>query len=157
VRVGHGFDAHRLETGRKFIVGGIEIAHDRGPVGHSDGDTLAHAISDALLGACALGDLGTHFPSSDERYRNADSMYLLASCAQMIADAGYAVVNLDATVIVQRPVLAPHIGAIRESIASVLGLDLMQVSVKAKTTDGMGFTGDGSGIAAHAVALIDKR
>jgi len=157
MRVGHGFDAHRLETGRAFIVGGVEIPHDRGPAGHSDGDALAHAISDAILGACALGDLGTHFPSNDERYRNANSMYLLAACVQMIADAGYAVANLDATVIVQRPVLAPHIPAIRAAIAGVVGADLAQVSIKAKTTDGMGFTGDGSGIAAHAVALIEER
>jgi 2-C-methyl-D-erythritol 2,4-cyclodiphosphate synthase len=157
MRIGHGFDAHRLEAGRKFIVGGVEIAHDRGPAGHSDGDALAHAISDALLGACALGDLGAHFPSSDERYRDANSMYLLAACVQMIADAGYVVANLDATVIVQRPVLAPHIAAIRATIAGVLGIDLTQVSIKAKTTDGMGFTGDGSGIAAHAVALIEKQ
>lgn len=157
MRVGHGFDAHRLEAGRTFVLGGVQIAHDRGPAGHSDGDALAHAIADALLGATALGDLGTHFPSSDERYRNANSMYLLAACVQMLTDNGYAVVNLDATVILQRPALAPHIGAIRTSIASVLGIDLARVSVKAKTTDGMGFTGDGSGIAAHAVALIEKR
>ncbi len=157
MRVGHGFDAHRLEAGRKFIVGGVEIAHERGPAGHSDGDALAHAISDAILGASALGDLGSHFPSSDERWRNANSMYLLAACVQMLSDAGYVVANIDATVIVQRPVLAPHISAIRTAIAGVLGVDLTQVSIKAKTTDGMGFTGDGSGIAAHAVALIEKR
>ncbi len=157
MRIGHGFDAHRLEAGRKFIVGGVEIAYDRGPAGHSDGDALAHAICDAILGAGALGDLGTHFPSGDERWRNADSMYLLAACVGMIAEAGYQVSNIDATVIVQRPALAPHIAAIRASIAAVLGVDLADVSIKAKTTDGMGFTGDGSGIAAHAVALIEKR
>ncbi|HEY1727499.1 MAG TPA: 2-C-methyl-D-erythritol 2,4-cyclodiphosphate synthase [Candidatus Baltobacteraceae bacterium] len=157
MRIGHGFDAHRLEAGRKFVVGGVQIAHDRGPAGHSDGDALAHAISDAILGACALGDLGTHFPSSDERWRDADSMYLLAACVQMAAEAGYQVSNLDATVIVQRPVLAPHIAAIRASLATVLGIELASVSIKAKTTDGMGFTGDGSGIAVHAVALIERR
>lgn len=157
MRIGHGFDAHRLEAGRKFIVGGVEIAYDRGPAGHSDGDALAHAICDAILGAGTLGDLGTHFPSGDERWRNADSMYLLAACVGMIAEAGYQVSNIDATVIVQRPALAPHIAAIRASIAAVLGVDLADVSIKAKTTDGMGFTGDGSGIAAHAVALIEKR
>jgi len=157
MRIGHGFDAHRLETGRTFMVGGVEIPHDRGPVGHSDGDALAHAISDAILGAAALGDLGTHFPSGDERYRDANSMYLLAACVQMLADAGYQVWNLDATVIVQRPALAPHIVAIRSAVARVLGVELEQVSIKAKTTDGMGFTGDGSGIAAHAVALVEKR
>jgi len=157
MRIGHGFDTHRLTAGRKFIVGGVEIPHDRGPAGHSDGDALAHAIADAILGACALGDLGTHFPSSDERWRDADSMYLLAACVQMAGDAGYQVGNLDATVIVQRPPLAPHIAAIRAGIARVLGVELAQVSIKAKTTDGLGFTGDGSGIAAHAVALIEKR
>lgn len=157
MRIGHGFDAHRLEPGRKFIVGGIEIAHDRGPAGHSDGDALAHAVSDAILGACALGDLGAHFPSSDERWRDASSLDLLASCVNKMRDAGYRIVNIDATVIVQRPVLAPHIPSIRASLARVLGLALTEISVKAKTTDGMGFTGDGSGIAAHAVALIEKR
>jgi 2-C-methyl-D-erythritol 2,4-cyclodiphosphate synthase len=157
MRIGHGFDAHRLEPGRKFIVGGIEIAHDHGPAGHSDGDALAHAVSDAILGACALGDLGAHFPSSDERWRDASSLDLLASCVNKMRDAGYRIVNIDATVIVQRPVLAPHIPSIRASLARVLGLALTEISVKAKTTDGMGFTGDGSGIAAHAVALIEKR
>jgi 2-C-methyl-D-erythritol 2,4-cyclodiphosphate synthase len=157
MRIGHGFDAHRLEPGRKFIVGGIEISHDRGPAGHSDGDALAHAVSDAILGACALGDLGAYFPSSDERWRDASSLDLLASCVNKMRDAGYRIVNIDATVIVQRPVLAPHIPSIRASLARVLGLALTEISVKAKTTDGMGFTGDGSGIAAHAVALIEKR
>lgn len=155
MRIGHGFDAHRLEVGRKFIVGGVEIAHDRGPAGHSDGDTLAHAVADAILGASALGDLGTHFPSSDERWRNADSLQLLAACVAMVRDAGYRIANLDATVIVARPAIAPHIAAIRATIAQALGLEVEQVSIKAKTTDGMGFTGDGSGIAAHAVALIE--
>jgi 2-C-methyl-D-erythritol 2,4-cyclodiphosphate synthase len=157
MRIGHGFDAHRLEPGRKFIVGGIEIPHDRGPAGHSDGDALAHAVSDAILGACALGDLGTYFPSSDERWRDASSLDLLASCVNKMREAGYRIVNIDATVIVQRPVLAPHIPSIRASLARVLGLALTEISVKAKTTDGMGFTGDGSGIAVHAVALIEKR
>src|ERR1700691_5117105 len=105
MRIGHGFDAHRLEPGRKFIVGGIEIPHDRGPAGHSDGDALAHAVSDAILGACALGDLGTYFPSSDERWRDASSLDLLASCVNKMREAGYRIVNIDATVIVQRPVL----------------------------------------------------
>jgi 2-C-methyl-D-erythritol 2,4-cyclodiphosphate synthase len=157
MRIGHGFDAHRLEPGRKFIVGGIEIAHDRGPAGHSDGDALAHAVSDAILGACALGDLGTYFPSSDERWRDASSLDLLTTCVTKMREAGYRIVNIDATVIVQRPVLAPHIPSIRASLARVLGLALTEISVKAKTTDGMGFTGDGSGIAVHAVALIEKR
>jgi 2-C-methyl-D-erythritol 2,4-cyclodiphosphate synthase len=157
MRIGHGFDAHRLEAGRKFLVGGIEIAHDRGPAGHSDGDTLAHAISDAILGAGALGDLGAHFPSSDERWRNANSLDLLAACVEIVRNAGFEIVNVDATVIVERPVIAPHLTAIRASLAGVLGIGVERVSIKAKTTDGMGFTGNGSGIAAHAVALIEKR
>jgi len=156
MRVGHGFDAHRLEPGRKFILGGVEIEFDRGPAGHSDGDALAHAVSDALLGACALGDLGTYFPPSDERWRNADSLDMLALCVKMIRDGGYVIRNIDATVVVQRPALAPYLSAIRARIADVVGLPPSEVSVKAKTTDGMGFTGDGTGIAAHAVALIEE-
>jgi 2-C-methyl-D-erythritol 2,4-cyclodiphosphate synthase len=154
MRIGHGFDAHRLSPGRRFVLGGVEIASDRGPEGHSDGDVLAHAVSDALLGACALGDLGTYFPSSDERWRNADSLDMLASCVKMLTDGGYSIENVDATVVVQRPVLAPYVPAIRERLAQVLGVDPAALSVKAKTSDGMGYTGDGTGIAAYAVALI---
>jgi 2-C-methyl-D-erythritol 2,4-cyclodiphosphate synthase len=155
IRVGHGFDAHRLEVGRKCILGGVEIPFERGPAGHSDGDVLAHAISDAILGACALGDLGTHFPSSDERWRNANSLELLASCVKMVHEGGYRICNLDATIILQRPVLAGFIPKIRESIAGALGVEMPNVSVKAKTTDGMGYTGDGTGVAAHAVVTVE--
>lgn len=154
MRIGHGFDAHRLSPGRRFVLGGVEIASDRGPEGHSDGDVLAHAVSDALLGACALGDLGTYFPSSDERWRNADSLDMLASCVKMLTDGGYSIENVDATVVVQRPVLAPYVPAMRERLAQVLAVDPAALSVKAKTSDGMGYTGDGTGIAAYAVALI---
>ena len=156
MRVGQGFDAHRLEAGRKFILGGVDIPHDRGPVGHSDGDVLTHAVSDAILGACALGDLGTYFPSSEERWRDADSLDMLALCVKMVRDGGYAIRNVDATVVVERPHLSPHITAMRERIAGILGIPASEVSVKAKTSDKLGYTGDGSGIAAYAVALIEE-
>ncbi len=156
VRIGHGFDAHRLVEGRPFVLGGIEIPFERGPLGHSDADVLAHAISDALLGACALGDLGKHFPDTDERWKGADSMRLLAACADMVRDRGYAVGNLDATIVVQAPKLAPHLERIRASVAAVLRIETDAVSVKAKTSEGMGYTGDGTGIAAYAVACLTR-
>ena len=156
MRVGHGFDAHRFEAGRRFVLGGVEIAWDRGPAGHSDGDVLAHAVADAILGACALGDLGAYFPSSDKRWKDADSLDMLSLCMKMAADGGYALRNLDATVIVQAPALAPYLPAIRQRLAEVLGIPPSEVSVKAKSTDGMGFTGDGSGIATHAVVLVEE-
>jgi 2-C-methyl-D-erythritol 2,4-cyclodiphosphate synthase len=156
VRIGHGFDAHRLVEGRPFVLGGIEIPFERGPLGHSDADVLAHAISDALLGACALGDLGKHFPDTDERWKGADSMRLLAACADMVRERGYAVGNLDATIVVQAPKLAPHLERIRENVAAVLRIETDAVSVKAKTSEGMGYTGDGTGIAAYAVACLTQ-
>jgi 2-C-methyl-D-erythritol 2,4-cyclodiphosphate synthase len=155
MRVGHGFDAHRLVEGRKLILGGVDVPYERGALGHSDADVLAHAISDALLGAAALGDLGGHFPDTDERWRNADSMELLHHCAAEVHRAGFRISNLDATIVVQQPKLAPHITRMRENVAGRLGLSLGQVSVKAKTSEGMGYTGDGSGIAAFAVALLE--
>ncbi|MEO6990122.1 MAG: 2-C-methyl-D-erythritol 2,4-cyclodiphosphate synthase [Candidatus Baltobacteraceae bacterium] len=154
-RIGHGFDAHRLVAGRPFVLGGVRIPFERGPLGHSDGDALAHAVADALLGACALGDLGTHFAEGDPRWKDADSLALLRACARMCRDAGYAPHNVDATVVVQVPRLAPHVAAMRARLAAVLGLELGAVSVKAKTSDGMGYTGDGSGIAAYAVATVE--
>jgi 2-C-methyl-D-erythritol 2,4-cyclodiphosphate synthase len=156
VRIGHGFDAHRLVEGRPFVLGGIEIPFERGPHGHSDADVLAHAISDALLGACALGDLGKHFPDTDERWKGADSMRLLAACADMVRERGYAVDNLDATIVVQLPKLAPHLERIRANVAAVLRIETDAVSVKAKTSEGMGYTGDGTGIAAYAVACLTR-
>jgi len=156
MRIGHGFDAHRLVEGRRFILGGVTIPFERGPFGHSDADVLAHAVSDAILGACALGDLGQHFPDSDPRWRGADSMKLLESCVQLAKDAGYELGNLDATVIVQEPKLAPHVPAIRARLASALRIELDAVSVKAKTSEGMGYTGDGTGIAAYAVATLTR-
>ena len=153
-RFGHGFDAHRLVEGRPFVLGGITIPFERGPLGHSDGDTLAHAVADAILGACALGDLGQHFPDSDPRWKGVDSMVLLGACARMAREAGYEIGNVDATVVVQAPRLAQHLPAMRARIAEMLGLDQAAVSVKAKTSEGMGYTGDGTGIAAYAVASV---
>jgi 2-C-methyl-D-erythritol 2,4-cyclodiphosphate synthase len=154
MRIGHGFDAHRLVDGRAFVLGGVRIPYERGPLGHSDGDALAHAIADALLGAAALGDLGSRFPAGDPRWKDADSMELLAACATAVREAGFAVVNLDATVVVERPKLAPFIEHMRESIAGCLGVTPDCIGVKAKSSEGMGYTGDGSGIAVHAVALL---
>jgi 2-C-methyl-D-erythritol 2,4-cyclodiphosphate synthase len=156
MRVGHGFDAHRLVEGRKLILGGVDVPHEKGALGHSDADVLAHAISDALLGAAALGDLGGHFPDTDERWKNADSMELLGHCRAEVHRAGYRVENIDATIVVQQPKLAPFIMRMRENLALRMGISLNQVSVKAKTSEGMGYTGDGSGIAAFAVALIES-
>ncbi len=156
VRIGHGFDAHRLVEGRRFVLGGIDIPFERGPLGHSDADVLAHALSDAILGACALGDLGHHFPDSDARWKGADSMRLLEACAAMAREAGYDLTNVDATVVVQAPRLSPHLEAIRTRVAAVLRIETDAVSVKAKTSEGMGYTGDGTGIAAYAVAALTR-
>lgn len=155
-RVGHGFDAHRLVEGRRFVLGGIEVPFERGPLGHSDADVLAHALADAILGACALGDLGRHFPDSDARWKGADSMRLLEACAAMAREAGYELENVDATVVVQAPRLAPHLEVIRARVAAVLRIETDAVSVKAKTSEGMGYTGDGTGIAAYAVAALTR-
>lgn len=155
MRIGHGFDAHRLVEGRKLILGGVVVPFEFGALGHSDADVLAHAISDALLGAAALGDLGGHFPDTDDRWKNADSMELLGHCGAEVHRAGYRIENVDATIVVERPKLAEHITRMRENVAARLFLSPAQVSVKAKTSEGMGYTGDGSGIAAHAMVLID--
>jgi 2-C-methyl-D-erythritol 2,4-cyclodiphosphate synthase len=157
VRIGHGFDAHRLVEGRPFILGGVHVPFERGPLGHSDADVLAHALSDALLGACALGDLGKHFPDTDARWKGADSMRLLEACVDLVHAKGYDVGNVDVTVVVQLPKLAPFIAPIRERLAPILRVDLEAVSVKAKTSEGMGYTGDGTGIAAYAVAVLERR
>ncbi|HUZ49069.1 MAG TPA: 2-C-methyl-D-erythritol 2,4-cyclodiphosphate synthase [Candidatus Dormibacteraeota bacterium] len=155
-RIGHGFDAHRLVEGRPLVLGGVTIPFERGALGHSDADVLAHALCDALLGAAALGDLGAYFPDTDPQWKDADSMALLAACAAELVRAGYTVANVDATVVVERPKLAPYLTVMRENIAARIGLSLDAVSVKAKTSEGMGYTGDGSGIAAYAVALIER-
>jgi 2-C-methyl-D-erythritol 2,4-cyclodiphosphate synthase len=156
-RIGHGFDAHRLVEGRPFILGGVHIPYARGPLGHSDGDVLAHAICDAMLGACALADLGAYFPDTNDRWKGADSFVFIAACDQMARDAGYEVGNVDATVVLQDPKIAPYIPRMRERIAQTLYLSMDLVSVKAKTSEGMGYTGDGSGIAAYAVAMMRRR
>jgi len=155
VRVGQGFDVHALVPGRKLIVGGVEIAFDRGLEGHSDADVLLHAITDALLGAAALGDIGRHFPDTDPAHRGADSRALLRAARAKVAAAGFAVANVDATIIAQAPKMAPHIPAMVRHVAADLGIDPGRVNVKAKTTERLGFTGRGEGIAAEAVVLLE--
>lgn len=157
MRIGHGYDVHRLVEGRKLIMGGVTIPYEKGLLGHSDADVLLHAVSDALLGAAALGDIGKHFPDTDPRYEGADSLMLLREVGRLLDEAGYTVGNIDATVLCQAPKLAPHIPAMRQNIANALGLALDDVSVKATTEEHLGFTGEGLGIAAHAVALIEKK
>lgn len=157
IRIGHGYDVHRLAEGRKLILGRVEIENGGiGLLGHSDADVLLHAISDALLGAAALGDIGKHFPDTDERYRGADSLVLLKAVAALVKENGYSIVNVDSTVLAQAPKLAPHIEKMRANIAEALSLDISSVSVKATTEEGLGFTGEKLGIAAHAVCLIEK-
>ena len=155
MRIGHGYDVHRLVEGRKLILGGVEIPFEEGLLGHSDADVLAHAVMDALLGAAALGDIGKLFPDSDPAYEGADSLALLRRVAQVLDENGYRIGHVDATVLAQRPKLAPHIPLMREKLAAAMGVDPGQVSVKATTEEGLGFTGAGEGIAAHAVALIE--
>ena len=157
MRIGHGYDVHRLVEGRKLIMGGVTISYEKGLLGHSDADVLLHAVSDALLGAAALGDIGKHFPDTDPRYEGADSLMLLREVGRLLDETGYTVGNIDATVLCQAPKLAPHIPAMRQNIANALGLALDDVSVKATTEEHLGFTGEGLGIAAHAVALIEKK
>lgn len=157
MRIGHGYDVHRLVEGRKLILGGVEVPFEKGLLGHSDADVLAHAVMDAVLGAAALGDIGKHFPDTDPRYEGADSLMLLREVGRLLDETGYTVGNIDATVLCQAPKLAPHIPAMRQNIANALGLALDDVSVKATTEEHLGFTGEGLGIAAHAVALIEKK
>ena len=156
MRIGHGYDVHRLVTGRPLILGGVNIPWEKGLLGHSDADVLLHAIMDALLGAAALGDIGAHFPDSDPEYAGADSLELTRQTGEILSAHGYTIVNIDATVLAQSPKLAPHIPAMRHNIARVLGIDTNAVSVKATTEEHLGCTGDGSGMAAHAVCLIDN-
>lgn len=156
MRIGHGYDVHKLKKGRNLIIGGVEIPYKKGLLGHSDADVLLHAISDALLGAAALGDIGKHFPPSDERYKDIDSRILLKQVGKILADNGYKVQNIDATILAEAPKMLPHIGDMRRNIADDLNLEIDMVSVKATTEEGLGFTGKGQGIAAHAVCLIEK-
>jgi 2-C-methyl-D-erythritol 2,4-cyclodiphosphate synthase len=155
-RIGEGWDIHRLEEGRKLILGGVEIPHAKGLRGHSDADALLHAITDALLGAAALGDIGTHFPDTDAQFQGADSAVLLAEAARRVRAKGFEIGNVDSTVIAQAPKLAPHIPVMRQSIAKALGLDLGQVNVKAKTAEKMGPVGEGLAMEARAVVLLKQ-
>lgn len=157
MRIGHGYDVHRLVEGRDLILGGVKLDYVKGLLGHSDADVLVHAIMDALLGAAALGDIGKLFPDNDEQYRGADSLVLASVVADKLAAEGWRIVNVDSTVLAQRPKLAPHIPEMRENIARALRVPTDAVSVKATTEEGLGFTGSGEGIAAHAVCLIDRR
>ena len=156
MRIGHGYDVHRLVEGRKLILGGVEIPFEKGLLGHSDADVLAHAVMDAVLGAAALGDIGKHFPDTDPAYAGADSLALARAVAELLKKEGWRVENIDATLLCQRPKLAPHIPAMRENLAAAFGVEAGAVSVKATTEEHLGFTGEGLGIAAHAVALIER-
>ncbi len=155
MRVGHGYDAHRFAEGRRLILGGVNVPGERGLAAHSDGDVAIHALCDALLGAAALGDLGKHFPDTSAEYENIHSRILLRSVATRLAEYGYRIMNVDLTIVAEAPRLAPYIEQMRENLAGDLGVDISDVSVKATTTEGMGFAGRGEGIAAHAVALLD--
>ncbi len=154
MRIGTGYDVHRLTKGRDLIIGGVKIPYEKGLLGHSDADVLLHAISDALLGAAALGDIGKHFPDTDERYKGADSLMLLSEVGNLIKKEGYAPVNIDATIIAQAPKMRPHIEKMRENIAQALEMEVSEINVKATTEEGLGFTGAGEGIAAQAVCLL---
>ena len=156
MRIGHGYDVHKLVEGRDLILGGVKIPYEKGLLGHSDADVLLHAVSDALLGAAALGDIGKHFPDTDPQYKGADSLELLRVVGEKIKEAGYKVCNIDVTMIAQRPKLAPHIPTLRENIARVLNVEIGQVNVKATTEEHLGFTGDGSGMSCHAVCLLEN-
>ncbi len=155
MRIGQGFDVHPLVAGRRLVIGGVEIAHDKGLLGHSDADVLLHAICDALLGAAALGDIGKHFPDSDPRYKGIDSRELLRQVAKLLGGRGLRVVNVDATIIAQAPRMAPHIPRMVENIAADLGVGPGDVNVKATTTEGLGFAGRGEGIAAQAICMLE--
>ena len=156
IRIGHGYDVHRFAENRKLIIGGVDIDFELGLLGHSDADVLLHAISDALLGAAGLGDIGKHFPDTDAEYKNIDSRILLRRVAELIKNEGYTVSNVDCTIVAQKPKLAPHIQNMKQNIAEDLSIEEGRVNVKATTEEGLGFTGEMKGISAHAVALIVK-
>ena len=153
-RVGHGYDVHKLVEDRKLIIGGVEIPHSKGLLGHSDADVLAHAICDALLGAAALGDIGKHFPDNDDRYKDVDSLVLLEKVCELIRNKGYEISNVDSTILAQAPKLRPYIDEMRSKLAKAMKLDIAELSVKATTEERLGFTGREEGIAAHAVVLL---
>lgn len=156
MRIGHGYDVHAFAEGRKLILGGVDVPHTRGLMGHSDADVLTHAVCDALLGAAALGDIGKHFPDTDNDYKGVNSLLLLSRVAALLNEQGYRIVNTDSTVIAQRPKLAPYIEQMRQNLADAMGIDLSAVSVKATTEEHLGFTGREEGIAAHTLCLIEK-
>ncbi len=156
MRIGIGYDVHRLQSGRKLVLGGVIIPHPTGLLGHSDADVLSHAVGDALLGAAALGDLGQHFPDNDERFKDANSLDLLASISALLQQAGYKVINIDSVIVAQAPRLAPYIPSMRSNIAAALGISTEQVSVKATTTEKLGFEGRQEGISAQAIVLIEE-
>lgn len=156
MRIGHGYDVHKLVEGRDLILGGVKIPHEVGLLGHSDADVLLHAVSDALLGAAGLGDIGKHFPDTDPRYKGADSLKLLQIVGEKVAEAGYRISNIDVTMIAQRPKLRPHIQQMEQNIALALNLDISRVNVKATTEERLGFTGEELGMACHAVCLLDE-
>ncbi len=156
MRIGHGYDVHRLVEGRDLILGGVNIPYEKGLLGHSDADVLTHAIMDALLGAASLGDIGRHFPDSDERFRGISSLLLATEVASLLQKNGYRIENIDATVLAERPKLAPHIATMRQNLASALHITVDRINIKATTEEGLGFTGEGLGIAAHAVCLLEK-
>ena len=156
MRIGHGYDVHKLVEGRDLILGGVKIEYEKGLLGHSDADVLLHAVSDALLGAAGLGDIGKHFPDTDPKYKGADSLVLLTVVAQRVKEAGYRVSNIDVTMIAQRPKLRPHIAQMEQNIASAVGVDVSRVNVKATTEERLGFTGEELGMACHAVCLLEE-
>lgn len=156
LRIGNGYDVHKLVEGRKLILGGVEIPHTKGVLGHSDGDVLIHAIMDAMLGALALGDIGQHFPDTDMKYENIDSTILLTRVKELIAERGYRVINLDSIIVLQKPKVKPYIEVMRKRVAEVLEIDIEQVSVKATTEEKLGFTGDESGVKSYCVVLLEK-
>lgn len=155
-RIGHGYDVHKLTEGRKLILGGVDIPYEKGLLGHSDADVLVHAIMDSMLGALALGDIGKHFPDNDDKYKGADSLKLLERVTEIICENGYKISNIDSTLLCQSPKLAPYINKMRENISAACKCDVSQISVKATTEEGLGFTGRKEGIAAHAVCLLEK-
>ncbi len=155
MRIGHGYDVHKLCENRDLIIGGVKIEHEKGLLGHSDADVLLHAVSDSLLGAAALGDIGCLFPDTDPKYKGADSLMLLSVVADRVREKGYKIINIDATILAQAPKMKPHIPRMRENIAKACGIDIDCVSVKATTEEGLGFTGEKLGISAHSICLID--
>lgn len=156
LRIGNGYDVHRLVEGRKLVLGGVEIPHDKGVLGHSDGDVLLHAITDAIIGALGLGDIGLHFPDTDEKFKNIDSAILLKKINETMLEKNFKIVNLDSTVVIQKPKLRPYIDEIKKNIASILNVDTEIINVKAKTEEKLGFTGDESGVKAYSVVLLEK-